>query len=64
MLPPYAFNSSLIGPDSETTSNNVVIVGHGISGELSRWEDMKISKMSYHALIMFSLLTITSRAAS
>lgn len=35
--------SSLASPDSETTPNNLVLVAHGISGDLARMEDMKIS---------------------
>jgi hypothetical protein len=36
--------SSLATPDSETTENNLVFVGHGIQNDLQRLEEMKISK--------------------
>jgi hypothetical protein len=32
-----------MSPDSDTSPNNVVLVGHGISGGLARLEEMKIS---------------------
>ncbi|KAG6847346.1 hypothetical protein H0H93_008727, partial [Arthromyces matolae] len=34
--------SSLSSPDSETTPNTLVLVAHGISGDLARMEEMKI----------------------
>ncbi|KAL0578150.1 hypothetical protein V5O48_003855 [Marasmius crinis-equi] len=34
--------SSFASPDSETLPNNLVLVGHGISGDLVRLEEMKI----------------------
>jgi hypothetical protein len=36
--------SSLAAPDSETTANEMILVGHGISGDLERLADLKISK--------------------
>lgn len=40
--------SSMVSPDSETVPNTLVLVGHGISGDLRRMEEMKIS--TTHAL--------------
>ncbi|KAG6883997.1 hypothetical protein C0993_002222, partial [Termitomyces sp. T159_Od127] len=37
-----AIISSLASPDSETTPNTLVLVAHGITGDLARLEDMKI----------------------
>ncbi|KAG6856380.1 hypothetical protein H0H87_005077 [Tephrocybe sp. NHM501043] len=37
-----AIISSLASPDSETTSNSLVLVAHGISNDLARLEEMKI----------------------
>ncbi|KAF9262153.1 hypothetical protein L218DRAFT_868120 [Marasmius fiardii PR-910] len=34
--------SSFSSPDSETLANNLVLVGHGIGGDLARLEEMKI----------------------
>ncbi|KAK7049261.1 hypothetical protein VNI00_005862 [Paramarasmius palmivorus] len=34
--------SSLASPDSETLANNLVLVAHGVSGDLARLEEMKI----------------------
>lgn len=36
-------SSSLVSPDSETTANNLVLVGHGLSHDIQRLEEMKIS---------------------
>ncbi|KAF7964578.1 hypothetical protein HWV62_5478 [Athelia sp. TMB] len=43
--------SSLVGPDSETTSNSLVLVGHGIYSELHKLEEMKI-KLPNNVLII------------
>jgi hypothetical protein len=43
--------SSLASPDSETTVNSLVLVGHGINGDLSRLEEMKI-KLPHNVLII------------
>jgi hypothetical protein len=42
--------SSLASPDSETVSNNLVLVAHGIGGDLARLEEMKISKQAAKAV--------------
>ncbi|KAG7086625.1 hypothetical protein E1B28_002567 [Marasmius oreades] len=34
--------SSFASPDSDTLANNLVLVGHGISGDIARLEEMKI----------------------
>lgn len=39
-LSPY---SSMVSPDSETVPNSLVLVGHGIHGDIRRFEEMKIS---------------------
>ena len=36
-----------MSPDSETISNNLVLVAHGTTGDLRRLEEMKISKCFY-----------------
>ncbi|KAF7313225.1 ATP-synt-DE-N domain-containing protein [Mycena kentingensis (nom. inval.)] len=46
-----AMISSLASPDSETTANTLVLVAHGVSGDLSRMEDMKI-KLPHNLLII------------
>ncbi|KAJ7598619.1 hypothetical protein C8J56DRAFT_914532 [Mycena floridula] len=46
-----AIISSLASPDSETSSNNLVIVAHGASGDLQRLEEMKI-KLPHNVLII------------
>ncbi|KAJ7119446.1 hypothetical protein C8R44DRAFT_624772 [Mycena epipterygia] len=43
--------SSLASPDSETIPNTLVLVAHGISGDLSRMEEMKI-KLPHNMLIL------------
>ncbi|TFK42209.1 hypothetical protein BDQ12DRAFT_677803 [Crucibulum laeve] len=43
--------SSFASPDSETTPNSLVLVGHGINGDLSRMEEMKI-KLPHNMLII------------
>ncbi|KAJ7645815.1 hypothetical protein B0H17DRAFT_959350 [Mycena rosella] len=43
--------SSLASPDSETIPNSLVLVAHGISGDLSRMEEMKI-KLPHNMLIL------------
>jgi len=32
-----------VSPGSDTTANNLVLVGHGLSSDLQRLEEMKIS---------------------
>ncbi|KAG6872115.1 hypothetical protein C0995_012892 [Termitomyces sp. Mi166 len=44
-------NSSLASPDSETTPNTLVLVAHGISGDLARLDEMKI-KLPHNLLII------------
>lgn len=39
-----ALLSSLCSPDSETQINEVVLVGHGLIGDLERLHEMKISQ--------------------
>ncbi|KAF7326397.1 ATP-synt-DE-N domain-containing protein [Mycena venus] len=46
-----AIISSLASPDSETIPNTLVLVAHGISGDLSRMEEMKI-KLPHNMLIL------------
>ncbi|OCH95719.1 hypothetical protein OBBRIDRAFT_871309 [Obba rivulosa] len=43
--------SSLLSPDSETVANNLVLVAHGISGDLKRLEEMKI-KIPHNVLMI------------
>ncbi|GBE77265.1 hypothetical protein SCP_0101380 [Sparassis crispa] len=43
--------SSLASPDSETLPNTLVLVAHGISGDLRRLEEMKI-KLPHNVLII------------
>lgn len=43
--------SSLATPDSETIPNGLVLVGHGISNDLRRLEDMKI-KIPHNVLVI------------
>ncbi|KAJ7076016.1 hypothetical protein B0H15DRAFT_925289 [Mycena belliarum] len=43
--------SSLASPDSETVANTLVLVAHGISGDLSRMEEMRI-KLPHNMLIL------------
>ncbi|KAJ7902658.1 hypothetical protein B0H14DRAFT_3707776 [Mycena olivaceomarginata] len=43
--------SSLASPDSETSPNTLVLVAHGISGDLTRMEEMKI-KLPHNMLIL------------
>jgi hypothetical protein len=45
----FTHYSSFASPDSETTANSLVLVAHGISGDLSRLEEMKISTSFYHS---------------
>ncbi|OBZ79688.1 Good for full DBP5 activity protein 2 [Grifola frondosa] len=46
-----AIISSLISPDSETVANTLVLVMHGINGDLRRLEEMKI-KIPHNLLII------------
>ncbi|KAJ6589139.1 hypothetical protein B0H19DRAFT_231713 [Mycena capillaripes] len=46
-----AIISSLASPDSETIPNTLVLVAHGISGDLSRMEEMKI-KLPHNMLVL------------
>ncbi|TDL26356.1 hypothetical protein BD410DRAFT_783391 [Rickenella mellea] len=46
-----ALISSLASPDSETTANNLVLVAHGINGDLDRLSDLKI-KVPNNVLIL------------
>ncbi|KAK6992091.1 ATP-synt-DE-N domain-containing protein [Favolaschia claudopus] len=46
-----AIISSLASPDSETTPNTLVLVAHGISGDLNRMEEMKI-KLPHNMLVL------------
>lgn len=39
--------SSFSTPDSETIANSLVLVGHGIQGDLDRLKEMSISKSFY-----------------
>ncbi|KAH7923789.1 hypothetical protein BV22DRAFT_1035921 [Leucogyrophana mollusca] len=41
--------SSLVSPDSETSPNQLVLVGHGIHGDMQRLEEMKI-KLPHNVL--------------
>ncbi|KAJ6482182.1 hypothetical protein C8R47DRAFT_981942 [Mycena vitilis] len=43
--------SSLASPDSETIPNSLVLVAHGISGDLSRMEEMRI-KLPHNMLVL------------
>ncbi|KAJ6629942.1 hypothetical protein B0H10DRAFT_1213968 [Mycena sp. CBHHK59/15] len=43
--------SSFASPDSETIPNTLVLVGHGIHGDLARMEEMKI-KLPHNMLIL------------
>ncbi|KAF9458856.1 hypothetical protein BDZ94DRAFT_1200459, partial [Collybia nuda] len=43
--------SSLASPDSETAPNTLVLVGHGVSGDLARLEEMGI-KLPHNVLIL------------
>ncbi|KAJ7641384.1 hypothetical protein FB45DRAFT_825585 [Roridomyces roridus] len=43
--------SSLASPDSETIANSLVLVAHGIGGDLSRMEELKI-KLPHNMLIL------------
>ncbi|PPQ77562.1 hypothetical protein CVT25_011422 [Psilocybe cyanescens] len=43
--------SSLASPDSETAANHLVLVGHGIHGDLMRLEEMKI-RIPHNILIV------------
>lgn len=52
--------SSLATPDSETTENNLVLVGHAIQGDLQRLEDLKISAHLFHACTKALKLIMTS----
>ncbi|KAJ7730910.1 hypothetical protein DFH07DRAFT_969029 [Mycena maculata] len=45
------YSSSLASPDSETIPNTLVLVAHGISGDLSRMEEMKI-KLPHNMLVL------------
>ena len=50
-MPPHAryssSYSSLVSPDSETIANELVLVGHGLSSDFRRLEEMKISKSTF-----------------
>ena len=46
--------SSLASPESEMTANTLVLVAHGISGDLRRLEEMKISEFFASLSFFFS----------
>ncbi|KAG6911406.1 hypothetical protein DXG01_016503 [Tephrocybe rancida] len=46
-----AIISSFASPDSETTANTLVLVAHGISGDLARLDEMKI-KLPHNMLVI------------
>ena len=48
--------SSLASPESEMTANTLVLVAHGISGDLRRLEEMKISELADVPSICFAFL--------
>lgn len=41
--------SSLASPDAETTANSLVLVGHGVSSDIQRLEETKISTSPPHS---------------
>ncbi|OAX40998.1 hypothetical protein K503DRAFT_554028 [Rhizopogon vinicolor AM-OR11-026] len=43
--------SSLVSPDTETTANTLVLVGHGVSADIQRLEETKI-KIPHNVLII------------
>ncbi|EMD42261.1 hypothetical protein CERSUDRAFT_110792 [Gelatoporia subvermispora B] len=47
--------SSMLSPDSETVANSLVLVAHGISGDLKRLEEMKI-KIPHNVLTIDTAL--------
>lgn len=52
--------SSLASPESEMTPNTLVLVAHGISGDLRRLEEMKISELADVFSICFAFLFLFS----
>ncbi|KAJ2927055.1 hypothetical protein H1R20_g10039, partial [Candolleomyces eurysporus] len=50
------FNSSLASPDSETVANTLVLVAHGLQGDLARLEEMKIKLPSNMLMIDTAVL--------
>lgn len=49
--------SSLASPDSETTPNHLVLMGHNIQNDLARLEEMKISESFYRHIFQQCLKT-------
>lgn len=43
--------SSLVSPDTETSANNLVLVGHGVQVDIQRLEEMKI-KLPHNTLVI------------
>ncbi|KAF4579597.1 hypothetical protein EYR40_000222 [Pleurotus pulmonarius] len=48
-------NSSFASPDSEATPNNLVLVGHGIHGDLAKLEELKI-KLPHNMFVVDTAL--------
>ncbi len=48
--------SNFASPESETSSNTLVVVGHNIQGDLTRLEEMKISEWLY--LVFFVIMGV------
>ncbi|KDQ32711.1 hypothetical protein PLEOSDRAFT_1110239 [Pleurotus ostreatus PC15] len=48
-------NSSFTSPDSEATPNNLVLVGHGIHGDLAKLEELKI-KLPHNMFVIDTAL--------
>ncbi|KIN99988.1 hypothetical protein M404DRAFT_72398, partial [Pisolithus tinctorius Marx 270] len=43
--------SSLVSPDTETSANNLILVGHGVQVDIQRLEEMKI-KLPHNTLVI------------
>lgn len=43
--------SSLASPDSETLPNQLILVGHGVGGDLDRLADLNVSKYALHLVV-------------
>jgi len=52
------FNSSLTSPESETSSNSIVLIGYGTHAQLARLEDMKISEFPFLSCTFPGLNTV------
>jgi hypothetical protein len=54
--------SSLASPDSETVPNQLVLVAHGIGGDLERLADLKVSEYTVGLIVTILVTKYSSQS--